>query len=421
MLLNGRRLVRADGESPLILLAIEDVTESRQFQRITEVTQGNAPIDDLLRLLARRICESLAVDRCTVLMLDEGETTLRARASHGLEKAVETQLAISVGEGTSGVVAATRTPLVVDDLDVNPTAGEIPGQTLRSIMAVPILSGGELRGVLEAGSESRRHFTERELDLISFAAERIAQALDQEARVEAERKAREALESEATAKEDFFTALSHELRTPLTSILGWTQLLEHVSLDPEMVPKAIQQIEGAARTLARLVDDMFDVSRLLAGKLSVRFEAGELRSVVEDSVKAMEPIAAQRGIRIETQLDPATISGDPVRLRQVFGNLLANAIKFSPANARIRVLGERDGNRVSVSVIDEGKGISAEFLPQLFRRFSQQEKTEYGGLGLGLSIAHHLVERHGGTIAAESEGEGKGATLRVTLPILETD
>lgn len=418
MLLNGRRLVRAEGESPLILLAIEDATESRQLQRITEVTQGSAPIDDLLGLIARRICESLAVDSCTVLVLADDETTLRARASHGLEKEVETQLVIPVGEGTSGVVAATRAPLVVDDLDGDPAAGTALRKTLRSIMAVPILSGGELRGVLEAGSESRRHFTEREVDLMRFASERIAQALDQEARVEAERKAKEALESEATAKDDFFTALSHELRTPMTSILGWTQLLQHAAPNPELVPRALEQIDRAARTLTRLIDDMFDVSRLLVGELSVRFEPVELRSAVEDSVKAVEPIAAQRGILIETKLDAANISGDPVRLRQVFGNLLANAIKFSPANARIQVLGERDGNRASVSVIDEGKGISAEFLPQLFRRFSQEEKGEYGGLGLGLSIAHHLVERHGGTIEAESEGQGKGATLRVTLPLL---
>lgn len=304
---------------------------------------------------------------------------------------------------------------MIDDLAAETDAAAVLPE-MKSMKGVPITSGDDVYGALLVGSRQQRHFTDQHLDLLRLCAHRIAQALDRE-RVIAERKAKDAAESESKAKDDFFASLSHELRTPMTSIIGWSQLIEHAAFDPKMVPKAVEQIVSAARTQARLIDDMFDISRLNVGQVPVRFEPLDLRLVVEEAVKAAEPIADERGIRIETQLESAAISGDSTRLRQVFANLLANAIKFSAPDTRIRVVAERDGTTVSVSVIDEGRGIAADFLPMLFRRFSQQQKGQFGGLGLGLSIASHLVERHGGTIVAESEGEGQGATFRVTLPL----
>ena len=412
---NARRLARGPKDPPLILLAIEDVTERTQLQRITDVSLGTAPIDDLLREIARRVCETLGTDSCSVLLFDDDDAALRIRVAHGMSDEAAARIAAALSQGTT--VATTRAPLVIDDLDRDPSFGPAFNAVTKSLLVVPILSAGELHGLLTAGCNSRRHFTDHELQLMPLAAERIAQALDREARLVAERKAKEAAESESRAKDEFFAAVSHELRTPMTSILGWTQLLEHTAFDPEMVPKAIEQIEQGARTQARLIDDMFDVSRITVGQLMVRFEPVDLRRVVDDAVHAAEPVAGQRGIRIEAQLDAATVSGDATRLGQVFANLLSNAIKFSPPDSRIHVVSTRDGDRVTISVSDEGKGIVADFLPRLFHRFSQQEKGQFGGLGLGLSIAHHLVQRHGGMIEAESEGEGKGATFRVTLPL----
>jgi two-component system CheB/CheR fusion protein len=415
MRLNARPLTWSPGELPLILLAIEDVTQEVQLQRIADVALRDAPLDDLLGQAAQLVCKSLDADACSILLLDDDEATMQVRAIHGLE-AIEPGFAVPAGEGILGKVVATRAPVVIDDLAAEAEVAAVLPE-MKSMKGVPIASGDEAFGALLVGSRQHRHFTDRHLDLLRLCAQRIAQAIDREARLIAERKARDAAESESKAKDNFFAALSHELRTPMTSILGWAQLVEHTAFDPEMVPKAVEQIGSAARTQARLIDDMFDVSRLTVGQLAVRFERLDLRSVVEEAVKAAEPIAGQRRIRIETHLEPAIVSGDPTRLRQVFANLLANAIKFSEPDAPIRVVAERDGNQVSVSVIDQGKGIAAEFLPQIFRRFSQQEKGQFGGLGLGLSIAHHLVKSHGGTITAESEGEGRGATFRVTLPL----
>lgn len=415
MRLNARRLTRLLGESPLILLAIEDVTQAVQLQRIAHVALGDAPLDELLGEAAQRVSECLDADACAVLLLDDDDTTMRLRGSHGVE-GIEPDFAVALGEGILGNVVATRSPIVIDDLTAEADLAAVLPE-MKSMKGVPITSGDQVYGALLVGSKQHRHFADRHLDLLRLCAQLIAQSIDREARVQAERKAKDAAESELKAKDVFFAALSHELRTPMTSIVGWAQLIEHAAFDREMVLKAVEQISSAARTQARLIDDMFDVSRITVGQLAVRFEPLDLRLVVEDAVKAAEPIAGQRGIRIETQLESATISGDSTRLRQVFANLLANAIKFSEPDAPIRVVAERDKKQVLVSVTDRGKGIAADFMPQIFRRFSQQEKGQFGGLGLGLSIAHHLVERHGGTIVAESGGEGQGATFRVTLPL----
>lgn len=419
MRLNARRLTQTTGTSPLILLAIEDVTQEVQLQRIADVVLGDAPLDDLLGEAAQRVCECLDADACAVLLVEDDDATMHVHASHGLE-AIAPGLSVALGEGILGNVVATRSPIVIDDLASEADVAAVLPE-MKSMKGVPITSGDQTYGALLVGSRQQRHFRERHLDLLRLCASRIAQALDREARVIAERKAKDAAESESKAKDDFFASLSHELRTPMTSIIGWSQLLEHVAFEPELVPKAVEQIGSAARIQARLIDDMFDISRLALGQLSVRFDPIDLRAVLEEAVKAAEPVAGQRGIRIEMQLESATISGDSTRLRQVFANLLANAIKFSEPDAPIRVVAQRDGTTVSVSVIDEGRGIPGDFLPQIFRRFSQQEKGQFGGLGLGLSIAHHLVDRHGGTIVAESEGEGKGATFRVTLPLAASD
>jgi len=306
-----------------------------------------------------------------------------------------------------------RAPLVVDDAGA--TGGGFT-EKVRSVVVVPILSGDDLRGVLQAGSKTRRHFTEAEVELTQFAADRIAHALDREAR-DNERTAREAAEATARAKDDFFASLSHELRTPLTSILGWTQLVRHAEHPDEVVPTALENIERGAQAQKRLIDDMLEISRLVHGDVFVLTDRADIAELVRESIASAEPVAALKGVVFDTRFEPALISGDQARLRQAFGNLLSNAIKFSPEGGHVQVSVDRLQDKVSISVTDHGKGIAAEFLPRVFDRFAQQEKGELGGLGLGLSIARHIVERHGGTIQAESDGVGKGASLRVILPL----
>lgn len=229
------------------------------------------------------------------------------------------------------------------------------------------------------------------------------------------------LTSASASKDEFLTMVSHELRTPMTSILGWVQLLDHGSLDPDLMPAALENIDRAVHAQARIIDDMTDVSRMLVDKLSIDYETVDVKAIVDASIAGMAPVAALRGISIERSGESVTIDADAQRLRQVFLNLLSNAIKFSFPDSRVRVVVEGGQNRVCISVIDEGRGIGPEFLPRVFERFSQQHSSEFGGFGLGLAIAQYIVERHGGSIEVESEGEGKGATFRVSLPLLRPE
>ena len=236
---------------------------------------------------------------------------------------------------------------------------------------------------------------------------------------EAEQDARQAAEDASAAKDQFLATVSHELRNPMTSILGWSQLAALAGYEPATMRKAIETIEASARTQARVIDDMLDTSRMLTGRFEFNMKPLDLSEVVAAAVSAAVPAASAKGVTIETALASATIEGDQQRLLQVFNNLLSNAIKFSTPNTQIAVTSELANEHVAVSVADEGQGIAPEFLPYVFDRYQQYHKGAFGGLGLGLAIANHLVKGHGGTLVAESAGVGKGATFRVVLPVIE--
>ena len=233
-------------------------------------------------------------------------------------------------------------------------------------------------------------------------------------------------ESEALsrAKDEFLAMSSHELRTPLTSILGWSELLVTGGLDAETQREALDSIRQSARAQSRLIDDMLDVSRLLTGKLELNSEPVDVAAAVLLALRAITPLAERKNIKLETSFErgASRVDGDPTRLQQIFWNILSNAVKFTPAGGRIRVgLSSRD-SRIHIVVSDTGQGISPEFLPRVFDSLSQQQASstrDHGGLGLGLSIVRQLVQMHGGTVRAESAGEGKGATFTVSLPARE--
>jgi len=249
-------------------------------------------------------------------------------------------------------------------------------------------------------------------------------ALEKEtsARQETERLYREAQQAN-TIKDEFLATLSHELRTPSGVIVGFTELLKYEDMNQEERDEALDALERNARLLVTLIDDMLDMSRVITGKLKLNPKPVDLASIVE-SVIAAETLAAQtKNIRLVTEFEPGAgpVYGDTTRLQQIFWNLLSNAIKFTPRNGRVKVSVKSEGSRVVARVIDTGVGIEPKFLPHVFERFRQQESStnrSYGGLGLGLSIVKHLVELHGGTVAAESAGAGRGATFIVKLPTL---
>jgi CheY-like chemotaxis protein len=222
------------------------------------------------------------------------------------------------------------------------------------------------------------------------------------------------------AKDEFLATISHELRTPLTAILGWTELLR--TGNPALAKRAVETIERNAKAQARIVDDVLDVSRIITGKLSLKFERINVSDAVRAAVETVRPAAEAKAIELAMKVDPRigeTIA-DAARLQQVAWNLLSNAIRFTPHGGRVDVELERDDARIVLRVIDTGEGIHPDFLPHVFERFQQADSTptrKHGGLGLGLAIVRHLVELHGGEVAVHSEGPGRGATFSVTLPI----
>jgi PAS domain S-box-containing protein len=245
-----------------------------------------------------------------------------------------------------------------------------------------------------------------------------------------EHAARQQAEEANRMKDEFLAILSHELRTPLNSILGWSRLLVTKKFDEATRIKALETIERNARSQARLVNDILDISQIIQGNLRLSIQPVNLQTLIDVAVETARPQAEEKSIELKTELYPEAlrISGDHERLRQILGNLLSNAIKFTRDSGVVEIklkLRETEDNsinnhHVQLQVIDQGIGISPKFLPHVFDSFRQGDSTisrPYGGLGLGLAIARHLVELHGGTITAESEGEGKGATFTIDLPL----
>jgi signal transduction histidine kinase/CheY-like chemotaxis protein len=257
-------------------------------------------------------------------------------------------------------------------------------------------------------------------------AERIAAELvrSEDALRHSESKANAARQEAETAnrtKDDFLATLSHELRTPLNAILGWAQLLE-IGCDPVETQHGLKTIERNARVQAQLVDDLLDLSRITSGKLRLEMKPLDPVAVVSAALDSVAPAADARGITLHREFDPQVglIRGDADRLQQVVWNLLSNAIKFTPTNGTVTARVSRSVASAMIEVSDTGQGIDPEFLPHVFERLRQADSTStrrHGGLGLGLAIVRHLVEAHGGTVQANSDGIGRGATFQVILPL----
>jgi PAS domain S-box-containing protein len=243
----------------------------------------------------------------------------------------------------------------------------------------------------------------------------LVELLDRErtARAEAERANR--------CKDEFLATLSHELRTPLNAILGWAQLLRAGHLDAAKMAYGFEVLERNARRQAGLIEDLLDLSRIIAGKLQLQMFWINLGSIVESALDAVRPDAFAKGLTLTADIEPQLpqIWGDASRLEQVVWNLLSNAVKFTPSRGRVHVSVYIEKDEVVVEVLDSGKGIPVGFLPHVFERFTQAESPTHarGGLGLGLAIVSHLVGAHGGTVKANSAGEGLGACFTVRLPL----
>ena len=240
--------------------------------------------------------------------------------------------------------------------------------------------------------------------------------------LESEQAARASAEDANRLKDQFLAVVSHELRTPLNAILGWADMLQRGTLQTAQRERAYRTIRDSARRQAELIEDLLDVARITTGKLRLEQNLVDLRDVVRDAMQVVKPGTDVKGIRVALDLDPSAVfvHGDAARLQQIASNLLSNAVKFTPAGGAVQVRLTRTGHSAQLAVVDTGQGISPAFLPWVFEPFRQADGSTtrvHSGLGLGLSIVKNLVEAHGGTVTAESSGEGCGATFTVRLPI----
>ncbi|MEO8202622.1 MAG: ATP-binding protein [Betaproteobacteria bacterium] len=306
-----------------------------------------------------------------------------------------------------------------------------------SYLAVPVISrSGEVIGGLFFGHPEPDVFTARTERIVVGVAAQAAVAIDnarlyekvrlaaeeREQLLGSERAARSEAERSNSMKNDFLATLSHELRTPLSAILGWAHALRSRRMTDDELRDGLEKIERNARMQAQLIEDLLDMSRIESGKVRLDVQPVDPLSFVEAAIETVRPAADARGIRLAKVLDPSAgpINGDPQRLQQIVWNLLSNAIKFTPKDGKVQVVLERINSHIEISVADTGIGIRPEFLPHVFERFRQADASTtrlYGGLGLGLSIVKQLVELHGGTVHVQSEGEGRGTTFSVHLPV----
>lgn len=418
-----------------------------RLQAVTDAAIAPLSLDDLLHGLLGRIVQILQADTAAILLMDTESHSLVVKAAKGLEEEVRIQVRIPIGHGFAGRIAAERKPLFIEqDAYTQVYSPLLREKKIQSIIGAPLLIEDRVLGVVHVGTLERRQFSHDDLYLLQLVAERFAVAIDRANLYEAEQKARQQAESANRLKDEFLAIVSHELRTPLNSILGWSQMLLTRNLNEALTKKALETIERNAKQQVMLINDILDVSRIIRGKIRLSMQPVNLLRIIEEAIETIKPAAEAKGIQVESALDPMVgeVKGDPDRLQQIVGNLLSNAVKFTAEGGSVVVRLQKlpttdlrwqieeeklqssnfnlqsEISYAQIQVSDNGKGISADFLSHVFEGFRQEDSSitrVEGGLGLGLTIVRRLVELHGGTVQAFSEGEGKGSTFTVNLPI----
>lgn len=424
------------------------VTERKQAERqlggslaVTRILAESPALSDALPRMLQRICTSFGWEVGAMWEVDDREHVLRCLkvwpsqavgpAASRFE-AMTREHRFPPGKGLPGRVWKSLQPAWIPDVtrdDNFPRAQAAASEGLHAAFAFPIQSSEKFLGVMEFFSHEIREPDQPLLGTFTGIGSQIGQFIqrkqieeERERLFTAERSARNDAEEANRIKDEFLATLSHELRTPLTAMLGWLSMLRADRLDKETTAHAIETVERNARAQAQLIEDLVDVSRIAGGKLNLEVRPVDLMGVVSAAVDIVRPAANARGIQIqissEASLGP--VSGDPARLQQIIWNLLSNAVKFTNRNGQVYVSLRQADLSAELVVRDTGMGISPDFLPRVFDRFRQAESSitrSHRGLGLGLAIVRHLTELHGGTVTAESPGEGLGATFTIKIPL----
>jgi len=414
-----------------------DVTEQHRLlgrleflADVTALLGSTLDYDFTLRAVAEAAVPRFA-DWCFISVMNDKGEIQRVALKHPDPRQIELLLEIDrrfplspdlpIGPPHTIRTGATQSFEVDESLFATVAQSEEHLQMIRTLgirrgLVVPLAAHGQTLGAISfANAESNRRFTEDDVRFAEDLGRRAGLALENASLY------RE-LERANRAKDEFLAMLSHELRTPMTATLGWASMMQTGGLPADGVRTAIDAIAQSTRAQARLIDDLLDVSRIVAGKLRLTLQRFALAEAIEAAVETVRSAADAKQILLQVDLggDAVHLNGDAARLQQVFWNLLSNAVKFSPRFGRVQVELTRENEAARVVVRDTGEGIAAELLPFIFDRFRQGDggmTRRFGGLGLGLSIARNLVELHGGTLGARSDGPGTGAELTVMLPL----
>jgi len=438
MIIAGQPRVGPDGEFLGFVGSAIDISERRKAEEaVIDEVHTRETLSRVGAALASELDPDTliqsAIDAATALtsaqwglffftVVDDDGNTHEHRAVSGLPADAFTGALEADGESRSRLAI-----LRIDDVLEAATedAGDVDPRRLpldvlvRSYLSVPVVSRtGDVRGGVCFGHTRPGIFRPKHEQLASGIAAWAALALDNASLY------KEAQEANR-AKDEFIATLSHELRTPLNAMLGWAHMLRANVLPPETQRRALETLERNVRAQAQLVDDLLDVSRIVAGKLHMKGDEVDLTTVVNSAADTVRPSTVAKGLSFYVVVDPerqVILMGDADRVRQILWNLLTNAVKFTPRGGRVEIELRTTDTSAAVIVTDTGQGIRQEFLRHVFERFRQADSTasrRHGGLGLGLAIVRHLTEAHGGSVFAESPGEGLGATFTVHLPVRE--
>jgi signal transduction histidine kinase/ActR/RegA family two-component response regulator len=430
----GRRLTEWSG-------IVSDIDEKKRHEerteflnRASELLSSSLDYDRTLRTLAR-LCVPALGDWCAIHLSAGGTDYERVAVEHSdparvrFVEAIDDRARPAPSNDPIVQVMQTGKPHLVeqvtDEMLVTYGGPEERLHALRTLgfrswVIAPMVSGGQTLGTLTVvHGESGRRYSEADLPFLEDLARRAATAI-------VNARLFEAAEAANRTKDEFLATLSHELRTPLTSIAGWAQMLEAGISDEQTQRLAVETIVRSARTQAELIDDLLDLSRVVAGTLRLQVTTVDLGPIVQDVLVAARPAADAKGLKLTMEDSAPTIlvRGDERRLRQVVWNLVTNAVKFTEPGGAIEIRLSMHDRNARLEVCDTGRGIDASFLPHVWDRFRQADSStsrQHGGLGLGLAVVRHLVELHGGTVSVASEGPDRGSTFAIEIPLALLD
>lgn len=407
--------------------------------RLQALSTQLVPADDLNSLLYQILvaaAEITGTAKASIQIYDPATERLRLVAHQGYGQRFLDRFRESGCGPICDKAAATHERVIIEDVMfderlIDPEDRDVLlDDGIRAVLSTPLVSrDGRLLGILNSQFRFPHRPADHELRYIDLLARMAADVIERSIVEQAlrqsegaERTARGDAERASSIKDEFLATLSHELRSPLNAIMGWVRILEKRPADAKLAEEGIHVIARNAKAQSDLIADLIDMNRIISGKVRLEIGSVELADVIRCAVETTRPAAEGKHIRFELVMSPEadSIRGDAGRLEQIMCNLLSNAVKFTPKGGRVQVALTKTGSQADVTVSDTGVGIHAKFLPYVFDRFRQGDASttrEQGGLGLGLAIVKQLVELHGGTVHAESPGEGRGATFTVSLPL----